>query len=50
MKDNGEARVIVPVDAIDTFDLDLHDADLMNVMAIYSMMGNGIEAVAGIRE
>lgn len=47
---NEKARVIVPVEAVETFDLDLtnHYAELMNVMAFYGMIGAGIEVVSGI--
>lgn len=45
-----KSRVIVPLDAVDTYDLGQHNGDLMNVMAIFSMRGNGVEVVMGIRE
>lgn len=45
---NKKARVIVPINAVDTYDLGLHDADLMNAMALYNMMVNGVEVVAGV--
>lgn len=51
-------RVIAPVSTIDTYDLDVetaqnigatpHDADLMHVVFLYSMMLNGIEVVSEI--
>jgi len=40
-----ESRVIVPVNAVDTFDLGLHDGDLLNAVTLFSMAGNGIELV-----
>lgn len=40
---NKKVRVIVPVNAVETYDLGLHNGDLMNVMALYNMMINGIE-------
>ncbi|HOQ37881.1 MAG TPA: isochorismatase family cysteine hydrolase [Acetivibrio sp.] len=49
MKDK-KSRIIVPLDAVDTFDLGQHYGDLMNVMAVFNMMGNGIEVVRGIKE
>ena len=49
MKDM-KSRVIVPLDAVDTFDLGQHNGDLMNVMAVFNMMGNCVEIVRGIRE
>jgi nicotinamidase-related amidase len=46
---NKKVRVIVPIDTVETYDLGLHNADLMNMMALYSMIGNGIEVVKGIK-
>lgn len=43
-----ESRVIVPVNAVDTYDLGLHNAELLNIMALFMMMGNGVELAAGI--
>lgn len=36
--------------AVDTYDLDIvnHNGDLMNVVFLYSMLGNGMEVVVGI--
>jgi nicotinamidase-related amidase len=45
---NKDSRVIVPIDLVDTYDLGVHNADLMNVMALYNMFINGIEVVAAI--
>ncbi|ABX42137.1 cysteine hydrolase family protein [Lachnoclostridium phytofermentans] len=45
---NKKARVIVPVNAVETYDLGLHDGGLMNIVALYNMMINGIEVVAGV--
>lgn len=45
---NKKARVIVPVNTVETYDFGLHDGDLMNVMALYNMVINGIEVVAGV--
>jgi nicotinamidase-related amidase len=45
---NKKSRVIVPVNAVDTYDFDLHDGDLVHVMALYNMMINGIEVVSGV--
>ncbi len=44
-----KSRIIVPIDAVDTYDLGLHSGDLMHVMALYNMIGNGVEVVSGIR-
>ncbi len=45
---NRKARVIVPINAVETYDLDLHDGDLMHVMALYNMIINGVEVVAEV--
>ena len=45
---NKKAKVIVPINAVDTYDLGLHDADLMSAMALYNMIINGVEVVAGV--
>jgi len=44
---NDTIRVIVPMNSVDTFDLDItnHNAELMNLMALYDMKSNGIEIV-----
>lgn len=46
---NKNHRVIVPVNAVDTYDLGTHNGDLVNVMALYNMIINGIEVVKEIR-
>jgi nicotinamidase-related amidase len=46
---NKKARVIVPINAIDTYDLGLHNGDLMNIMGLYNMMLNGIEVVKELK-
>ncbi len=45
---NKEARIIVPMNAVDTYELGMHDGNLMNIMALYNMTLNGIELVAKI--
>lgn len=45
---NRKARVIVPANAVDTFDAGVHDGGLTNVMALYNMMISGIEVVTGL--
>jgi len=45
---NKKSRVIVPINAVETFDLGLHNAELTNLMALYNMMINGIEVVTGV--
>ncbi len=47
---NLRRRVIVPVDAVDTYDLEHHNGDLMHVMALFNMMGNGVELCRSITE
>ncbi|MGE5631205.1 MAG: cysteine hydrolase family protein [Caulobacteraceae bacterium] len=44
-----DSRIVVPVNAVDTYDLGLHKGDLMNLMAAFMMAGNGIELVSGIK-
>jgi nicotinamidase-related amidase len=53
-----EARVIVPIDTVDTFDLPVelahdigalpHHADLMHLVFLFSMAQNGVEIVGGV--
>jgi nicotinamidase-related amidase len=45
---NKKARVIVPVNTVETYDLGMHDGEMMNVVALYNMIINGIEVVAGV--
>lgn len=47
---NLPSRIIVPLDAVETYHLDLnnHDGDLMNLFALYNMELNGIELVKQI--
>lgn len=45
---NKKSRIIVPINMTDTYDLGLHDSDLMNVTALYNMIINGVEVVAGV--
>jgi nicotinamidase-related amidase len=46
---NKKSRIIVPVNAVETYDLGMHEANLMHVMALYFMMINGIEIVKEVR-
>ncbi|MEN6328595.1 MAG: isochorismatase family cysteine hydrolase [Syntrophomonas sp.] len=43
-----QVRIIVPANAVDTYDLGSHNGDLMNVMALYNMMMNGVEVVRAL--
>lgn len=45
---NKNYRVIVPINAVDTYDLGVHNGDLLNVMAFYNMIINGVEVVRDI--
>lgn len=49
-KNNKKARVLVPLKAVDTYDLGTHDRNLMNVMAAYNMIINGVEVVQDVVE
>ena len=52
-------RILLPVDCVDTYDLPVeaakqigavpHDADLLHLIFLYSMMLNGVEVVRSIR-
>jgi len=43
------SRIIVPISGVDTYELGIHNGDLMNVMSLYNMMINGVEIVKGIK-
>lgn len=42
---NKDKRIIVPMNAVDTYDFGSHNAYLMNLFALYNMNLNGIEVV-----
>jgi len=42
---NEDKRIIVPMNAVDTYDLGSHNGYLMNLFALYNMHINGIEVV-----
>jgi len=42
---NKDKRIIVPMNAVDTYDLGSHNAYLMNLFALYNMHISGIEVV-----
>ncbi len=48
-KKNEQVRVIVPLNAVETFELGLHDGDLLNAVTLFSMSGNGVELVKSIK-
>jgi len=46
---NRRSKIIVPLNAVETYELGVHDGDLMHVMALYNMMLNGIDVVAEVK-
>lgn len=48
---NHDVRMIVPIEGVETFDLDatLHDADLHNLFALYNLRMNGLEIVQSLK-
>lgn len=44
---NKKVRIIVPANAVETYDFEPHNGDLVSVMALYNMIINGIEIVKG---
>jgi len=44
-RNNMKSRIIVPLNLVETYDLGTHNAELINLFASFSMMGNGIEIV-----
>ncbi|MCI8553884.1 MAG: cysteine hydrolase [Clostridiales bacterium] len=42
------SRVVVPLSLVDTFDSGTHPADLMNLVSLSMMQGNGVELVQSI--
>lgn len=47
-KNNRKSRVIVPVNAVETFDAEPHNAELINTIALFNMIINGVEVVKGV--
>lgn len=45
---NKESQIIIPLNAVDTYDSDSHNADLMNIFAIYNLKLNGSKIVKRI--
>lgn len=45
---NRVSRVIVPLNAVDTFDADFHPADFYHYVALQIMAGNGVEIVEAV--
>lgn len=48
-KQNRKSRIIVPINAVATYDFGLHYGNLTHVMALYNMMINGIEVVVEVK-
>lgn len=48
-RSNRKSRVIVPVNAVDTYDYGIHHGDLLHLTALYDMHQNGIELVKEVR-
>lgn len=46
---NIKARVIVPISAVETYDLGYHYAELLNIAALMIMAGNGVEIVKTVK-
>jgi nicotinamidase-related amidase len=46
---NRKSRLIVPENIVDTFDYDIHNGDLMHVIALYNMLSNGIEVISKLK-
>ena len=45
---NIKSRIIIPIDAVETYDFDDHNAELVNAMSLQLMMWSGIEVVKQI--
>lgn len=48
-RQNLEARIIVPMNAVDTYDLGLHNGDLTHIMALYYLTSYGVEVVKEVK-
>lgn len=46
---NLNRRIIVPIDAVETYDYGTHDGDLLNVISLWEMKLNGIEVVDSVK-
>jgi nicotinamidase-related amidase len=42
---NEEKNIIVPMNLVETFDLGIHNGELMNLMSLYKMKLNGVNVV-----
>lgn len=48
-RQNKESRIIVPISSVNTYDFGMHNGDLVHVMALFNMIGNGVEVVSKIK-
>jgi nicotinamidase-related amidase len=46
---NRRVRILVPINAVDTFDFGMHNGDLMHAVALTMMQGSGVEVVKEIQ-
>lgn len=49
-KNGFKGDVIVPIDSVDTFDSENHDADIVNIFSLAQMQSNGIKIVNNIKK
>lgn len=47
---NLPVRVVVPASCCETYDLGMHDGDLLHLLALYSMSAGGVEIVSDVEE
>lgn len=47
---NQNSRIIVPINMVDTYDFDMHNSNLLNVISLYQMASNDIEIVSDVKE
>ncbi|MDF2700360.1 MAG: amidase [Haloplasmataceae bacterium] len=45
---NEKSRIIVPINSVDTYDLEIHNGNLLHVLGLYQMSMNDIEVVKEI--
>ena len=52
LQKNIASRIIIPIKGVETYDLDItnHNAQLMNLFALYNMRMNGIEIIEDIEK
>lgn len=46
---NVDVNMIVPAMLVNTYDLGIHNGDLMNAMALFIMLGQGVMVVKDIK-